>query len=234
MQLRFLVTASLLHGALIVGVGLGVHAWVENPRPRPEIKMQPSVAEPALVEEARPEEPVTAEAVLADPEVVEPEWTPPAPSADARSEDKAEPERVLPEPVFSSPPLVKASPDLLARIRPAVVPAPAAEPAPAPPAMAVAHTDAVALDEHNRPPEYPAQAARRKIEGTVVLVVTVDVRGEVRKVELLQSAGLTRWHRLLDRAAIAAIVQWRYQPATENGAPVEVRIRQPVIFRYPR
>ena len=60
------------------------------------------------------------------------------------------------------------------------------------------------------------------------------MKGEVKGVELLQSAGLTRWHRMLDKAAIAAIIRWRYQPATENGKPIEKRIKQPIVFRYPR
>ena len=94
----------------------------------------------------------------------------------------------------------------------------------------MAYVEATARAE-NKPPVYPAIARRRGIEGDVVLLVTVGADGEVEKVELLKSAGITAAYRAMDRAAIAAICQWRYDPALRGGKRVTAKIEQPVEFR---
>jgi protein TonB len=64
-------------------------------------------------------------------------------------------------------------------------------------------------------PEYPPLAVRAKVQGVVILEATVAEDGAVTDVRLLRSA-----HPLLDRAAEAAVRQWRYSPVVLNGARV--------------
>jgi protein TonB len=79
----------------------------------------------------------------------------------------------------------------------------------------------------NRPPRYPLQARRRGIEGRVVLRVSVTVGGQAKAVTVHQSSG----YAMLDRAAKAAVVRWRFQPATQAGKPVPGTVDAPVAFR---
>lgn len=77
------------------------------------------------------------------------------------------------------------------------------------------------------PPEYPAEAVRDRLEGTVMLRLEIDSAGHVAEVEVVESSG----HAPLDRAAVAAVRQWHGQPARRFGratASVEVL---PIRFR---
>ena len=65
---------------------------------------------------------------------------------------------------------------------------------------------------HRVDPEYPDLAVRAKIQGLVVLEALVDEDGGVADVKILRSAG-----EVLDRAALAAVRQWRYSPLLLNG-----------------
>jgi protein TonB len=60
-------------------------------------------------------------------------------------------------------------------------------------------------------PVYPDFAVQAHIEGTVILEAIVDEEGKVDSVRVLRSVGV------LDRAAIAAVEQWRYSPLLLNG-----------------
>ncbi|MBN8887297.1 MAG: TonB family protein [Rudaea sp.] len=79
------------------------------------------------------------------------------------------------------------------------------------------------------PPKYPAEAVRNHISGKVMLRVAVDENGtptsaEVKSVEPPQSA------RVLADAAVATAMQWRFNPAVENGRLVAGEILVPVNF----
>jgi TonB family protein len=67
-------------------------------------------------------------------------------------------------------------------------------------------------------PVYPEDARKNGIEGIVVLEATVDVKGVVEKVKVLNSIPA------LDQAAIDAVKKWVYEPKVINGKPV------PVVF----
>ncbi len=77
----------------------------------------------------------------------------------------------------------------------------------------------------NKPPAYPADAARRRAEGTVGLRIHVTEAGTPAWVDVVASSG----DASLDRAAREAVALWRFQPARNNGGPVpfdfEYRIR---------
>jgi len=64
---------------------------------------------------------------------------------------------------------------------------------------------------HRVDPEYPLIAQSAQIEGIVILEATVDRAGEVTDTKVLRSSSV------LDRAAIDAVRQWRYEPLRLNG-----------------
>jgi len=76
------------------------------------------------------------------------------------------------------------------------------------------------------PPNYPPDARRRGLEGLVLLEAVLDVGGNVESgVKVLQSIPE------LDRAAIEAVRQWRFQPArSRDGSPVRVILEIPIRF----
>lgn len=76
-------------------------------------------------------------------------------------------------------------------------------------------------------PAYPETARRRGWEGTVKLRLRIAPDGRVAAVEIVTSSGRS----LLDDAAVAAADAWRFEPALEDGRPVEGSIDVPVRFR---
>ena len=75
-------------------------------------------------------------------------------------------------------------------------------------------------------PRYTRAARRMRVTGTVVLQATIDKTGKVTNVEALKGLGLG-----LTEAAVAAVKQWRYEPATLNGKPIAVYYQVTVHFR---
>ena len=80
---------------------------------------------------------------------------------------------------------------------------------------------------HNPTPRYPSAAKRRGMQGLVELRVTVNSHGQPVSVEVKQSSGF----QLLDREAIKAIRQWRFQPAQRAGIAVAGEVLVPVHYR---
>lgn len=77
------------------------------------------------------------------------------------------------------------------------------------------------------PPKYPPEEMRRGIQGTTVLIVSIDSSGGVLDVEVERSSG----NRNLDRAAITAAKRWRFNPEVRNGQKIASRVRVPVEFK---
>ena len=76
-------------------------------------------------------------------------------------------------------------------------------------------------------PPYPAQAQRRRISGTVVLLVLVDATGQPARVDIEQSSGSS----LLDEAAQKFILaRWHFVPAQQGGVAISAYARVPVNF----
>ena len=61
----------------------------------------------------------------------------------------------------------------------------------------------------------PADAVAAHVQGIVILEATIGEDGTVAELKVLRSV-----HPLLDREALAAVRQWRYEPLTLNGIPV--------------
>lgn len=77
------------------------------------------------------------------------------------------------------------------------------------------------------PPAYPRDAARRRLEGTVMLQVLVDVDGRPLDVLVHASSG----HRSLDEAARKHVLKrWTFRPAMQDGRAVQAIGLVPVAF----
>ncbi|MCY1040271.1 TonB family protein [Corallococcus sp. bb12-1] len=75
------------------------------------------------------------------------------------------------------------------------------------------------------PPVMPADASALTQPVHVLLRLTIDDTGEVSRVEVRESGGV-----LFDRAAMAAALRWRFEPARRGGVPLEVQVDVPVTF----
>lgn len=77
---------------------------------------------------------------------------------------------------------------------------------------------------HDVPPQYPPEAGRARVEGSVVLMAVIGQDGSVKDVRV--ESGLP----ILAQAAIDAVKQWRYKPYLIDGEPVEVDSRITINF----
>lgn len=75
-------------------------------------------------------------------------------------------------------------------------------------------------------PKYPPSALRAGASGTVTLNVQVDPQGKPSEITIVQRSG----NRDLDRAALKAANDWRFQPAIHNGKAVAAAVKVPVEF----
>lgn len=98
------------------------------------------------------------------------------------------------------------------------------EPLPAEPVEVVSH--APRFREPPAAPVYPAQARRRNQQGQVLVEVRLDAEGRQREVKLMQSSGFAS----LDRAALEAVAQWKFQPEVQAGRALPSRVRIPIDF----
>jgi protein TonB len=73
-------------------------------------------------------------------------------------------------------------------------------------------------------PNYPGEARRKGIEGTVMLQCLVLRDGAVGDVRIVKSVPG------LDEAAVTCLGQWRFKPAMAKGQPVTVWVGVPVKF----
>lgn len=82
---------------------------------------------------------------------------------------------------------------------------------------------------HQVEPVYTKVAFRARVEGTSILQLVIDEEGNVIHARILRGLPLG-----LDKAAIEAVEQWRFKPATLEGRPVKVAYNVQVTFRVPR
>ena len=146
---------------------------------------------------------------------------PPPPEQPPRNVPRTTTHTVAPTP--PQPPIVIAEgPDVAPPPGPViddVVPPAIVEPGP----VAVERLDYASAP----PPPYPAEAARRRFEGTVVLRVLVDVDGTPLEVLVQESSG----HRALDDAARKFVLaRWRFRPAMQGDVAVQAVGIVPIKF----
>ena len=76
------------------------------------------------------------------------------------------------------------------------------------------------------PPRYPKEARKAKIEGRVLLHVTIGADGAIGEVKVLESVPE------LDAAAIASVREWEFAPALDCWSnPVASSLDIPVRFK---
>jgi len=91
--------------------------------------------------------------------------------------------------------------------------------------------DIVSLADLDQPPRATYQpsptrdAKTRKLEGTVYVLFVVDQNGRVQDPRVHKST-----EPAFDRAAVAAVKKWRFEPGKKNGKPVQFRMRVPITF----
>jgi TonB family protein len=73
---------------------------------------------------------------------------------------------------------------------------------------------------------YTDEARRRGIEGDVVLEIVVTQSGSVDRVRVVRGLGAG-----LDQTAVAAVRQWKFDPARRRGSAVDVLVEVSVEFR---
>jgi protein TonB len=221
MRLTTIFASTLVHGTVIVGVGLWVQPWVHF---SPQYRLAVTPEEPMPEVLAR----------LPEPQKIQVEPLPEE-CLKEREVDFKEPE-VLEEPPLPLPyPTPKAIPELVYRVKPVVVePAVAEAAAKKPPTeeslepkLPQDYVQKLHLDPRNKPPKYPALARRMGVEGKLVIAVTVKTDGSVANVRVLSSAGSGPAHQQMDRAALRALKHWHY-PKILHG---EMVIHVPVEFR---
>lgn len=75
-------------------------------------------------------------------------------------------------------------------------------------------------------PEYRRDARRAKVQGRVVLWLVVTKQGTTDAIQIVKPVGAG-----LDEAAVAAVSEWKFEPATRNGQPVPLHVDVEVNFR---
>jgi TonB family protein len=75
-------------------------------------------------------------------------------------------------------------------------------------------------------PGYPLELMRQNVEGTVLLRAVIRSDGTVGDIEVMQSPD-----DRLDQFARTALSRWQFEPATRNGAPVDLQALVMIPFR---
>lgn len=195
--------------------------FVEKPKTTRMYIMPAPVVEPVVEVVAEPPpapEPAEAVAEIESPvETVEAVDPPVEPPVEPEPEQVFEPEKETtePEPEKSAEPESEPAPPL-----------------PDPPATVAEADSDGQFDEPPLPrrgikPVYPLQARQEEWEGAVVCEVGITRRGRVRSAAVVGTSG----YEVLDAAALRAVRQAQFQPATRGGRAVDSRVRLTVEFR---
>lgn len=80
---------------------------------------------------------------------------------------------------------------------------------------------------NNPIPFYPSYAKQKGIEGKVLLDVIVTKEGKALEVQIAKSSG----SKMLDKAALKAVKNWRFIPARKAGKIVQANVSVPIEFK---
>ena len=75
------------------------------------------------------------------------------------------------------------------------------------------------------PPAYPLLAKNQHVSGNVVIDALIDAHGRVTSMKVISGPAL------LQQAAMDALKQWKYQPATLDGKPTAMHLSVTLQFR---
>lgn len=155
------------------------------------------------------------------------------------------PAPAVPLPAAAPPPLpVKAAPVLSTRTpvpaaQPTLAAAPEAAPEPAAASAPSVATPPASVAEslsppsyqaaylNNPQPAYPLLSRKQREEGTVRLRVLVSAAGRAEQLRVHAGSG----HERLDRAALAAVQEWRFVPARRGEQNVSGWVEVPIQFK---
>jgi TonB family protein len=76
-------------------------------------------------------------------------------------------------------------------------------------------------------PKYPPAVIKENIEGEVVLYAIIRADGSVDSIQLVR-----KLDPRLDTNAMQALAQWKFRPATRDGAPIDIEAVVHIPFRY--
>jgi len=93
--------------------------------------------------------------------------------------------------------------------------------------------DAGALDSRPKPvfqspPRYPNELRREKKKGQVYVIFVVNANGRVEDPVVKRAT-----HPAFEKAALDAIRQWKFEPATRGGEAVAAKMSIPITFNPP-
>src|SRR6266851_2097497 len=154
----------------------------------------------------------------ASPSVFKVVFEEPPPTPPPAPEPQSVAPEAPPEPTLAKPEPAPVPPAPLAIAEPTPPPLPTAPVLPPQPIGGLAS---------NRKPDYPPAARLRGQQGLVVLRVEVSAAGAPLSIAVVSTSG----HTVLDKAALAAVEQWRFKPATQAGTPVTGAVDVPIQFR---
>jgi len=76
--------------------------------------------------------------------------------------------------------------------------------------------------------DYPASAIRDRMEGTVLVQLTIPPDGIPKDVKVVRGLRAD-----FDESAIAAVNKWKFRPAMKDGNPIQVTVTLQVEFKAP-
>jgi len=85
---------------------------------------------------------------------------------------------------------------------------------------------AMPIGTHDASEYYPADVRKLGIEGDVFVQIIIGTDGAVHNAQVVTSSG----YDVLDQAAVAAVLTWRYVPASRDGVPFAERRNVQVRF----
>jgi len=88
-------------------------------------------------------------------------------------------------------------------------------------------TNPVLIESTKVQPDYPELARQARLTGNVILQAIITKDGTVDEIKVLR---VDKPNLGFEEAAVAAVAQWRYKPATQNGRPVDVYFTINVSF----
>lgn len=77
------------------------------------------------------------------------------------------------------------------------------------------------------PPRYPRRAESRGLEGVVTISFTITTTGAVRDPVVVSATTKNTF----DKAALKAILKWKFKPQIIDGKPIERQATQEIVFK---
>ena len=79
---------------------------------------------------------------------------------------------------------------------------------------------------HQEEPQYSEEARKAKWQGSVMISLVVDEKGQPTQIKVVRPLGLG-----LDEKAVEAVSHWKFDPGKKDGKPVPVQAQIEVTFR---